>query len=185
MPFEVTGLTGQFLKEVRLKAVLFFLWSLLAFIPTSSWAQVPDDIREHPTCKYCGMNRRHYVHSRMLIRYDDKSSFGACSLHCAAINLGINTDKIPLSIEVADYNTHELIDAETAYWVIGGNKPGVMTLTAKWAFRKKKDAESFMIWNGGVPAIFDDAIKASFEDMYEDSKILRGKCTIRRMHKNM
>jgi copper chaperone NosL len=168
-----------------LKAVLFFLCILSLLIPSLAPAQLSKDIQEHPTCKYCEMNRQHFAHSRMLIEYDDNSSFGACSLHCAAIDLAIGTDKIPVSIEVADYNTHELMDAEDAYWVIGGNKPGVMTQRAKWAFRKKQDAELFIKWNGGVLATFDDAIEATFTDMHEDSKVIRGKRKIRKMHRNM
>ena len=168
-----------------MKAVLFFLCILSLLIPVLATAQLPEDVRVHPTCKYCGMNRQHFAHSRMLIEYDDGSSFGACSLHCAAINLAIGTDKIPVSLEVADYSTHELMDAEDAYWVVGGNKPGVMTQRAKWAFRKKQDAELFIKWNGGVSASFDDAIEAAFTDMHEDSKVIRGKRKIRKMHGNM
>lgn len=42
-----------------------------------------------------------------------------------------------------------LIDAEKAFWVIGGSKPGVMTKRAKWAFEKKEAADKFMLDNGG------------------------------------
>jgi nitrous oxide reductase accessory protein NosL len=37
---------------------------------------------------------------------------------------------------VSDYNTNRLIDAKKAYWVVGGNKSGIMTKRAKWAFEK-------------------------------------------------
>ena len=168
-----------------MKAVVFLsIWILTAVITPCAPAQVPKDIQEHPACKYCAMNRQHFAHSRMLIEYGDDSSFGACSLYCAAINLAVNIDKAPTSIQVADYNTKELIDAEAAYWVIGGNRPGVMTQAAKWAFRKKWEAKTYMAKNGGSLATFEEAIKATYKDMYEDSKMIRGKRKIRKMHKN-
>ena len=29
-----------------------------------------DDIKKHPSCKFCGMDREKFAHSRMLIEYD-------------------------------------------------------------------------------------------------------------------
>jgi copper chaperone NosL len=80
--------------------------------------------------------------------------------------------KQPKAIWVADYNKKNLIDAEKAYWVIGGKKPGVMTKTAKWAFADKKDAEAYIKENGGKLANFDDAMQATFENMYNDTKMI-------------
>ena len=76
---------------------------------------------------------------------------------------------------MADYQNKNLIDAEKAYWVIGGNKPGVMTNRAKWAFADQKAAEAFVKENGGKLASFDDAMKATYEDMYADTKMIREK----------
>ena len=134
---------------------------------------IEDDITKHSSCTYCGMDRAKYSHSRVLIEYDDGSSFGACSLHCAAVDLANNIDKSPKSIGVGDYNSKKLIDAQGAFWVIGGKKPGVMTVNAKWAFEDKHAAEKFIKENGGVLATFDDAIKAAYEDMYKDTKQIR------------
>lgn len=144
-------------------------------------AQTPSDIEAHPFCKYCNMNRLQYAHGRMLITYDDGSSFGACSIHCAAIDLVLNVDKTPTSILVGDYVTKALIDAETAYWVIGGNRPGVMTRRAKWAFASKADAQRFITFNGGKLASFDAVMRASYEDMQADSKMIRNKRKLRKM----
>ncbi len=44
--------------------------------------------------------RAKYDHSRILIEYDDGTSFGACSLHCAAVDLANNIDKAPRMIGV-------------------------------------------------------------------------------------
>jgi nitrous oxide reductase accessory protein NosL len=92
------------------------------------WA-LENDIREIPACKYCGMNRETFAHSRMLIEYSDGAKEGLCSLHCAAIDLALNLDKSPRMIYVGDYGKKTLIDAEKALWIIGGGKPGVMTKT--------------------------------------------------------
>lgn len=144
------------------------------------WAIV-NDVKEIPSCKYCGMNRETFAHSRMLIEYDDGSAMGACSLHCVALDLAVNLDKNPKAIRVGDYHTKELIDTETATWVIGGSKPGVMSKRAKWAFAKKTDAERFIQENGGILAGFDEAIEAAYKDLNEDTKMIRDRRKMRRM----
>ena len=146
---------------------------LVLFIGTFVFAQPQEDIQKHPSCKYCGMNRQQFAHSRIFIEYDDASTVGTCSIHCAAVDLAINIDKTPKTIQVGDYNAKALIDAEKAPWVIGGSKMGVMTKRAKWAFDKKEDAEKFIKENGGENATFDVAMKAAYEDMYQDTKMIR------------
>jgi nitrous oxide reductase accessory protein NosL len=132
-----------------------------------------DDVKEIPDCDYCGMDREKFAHSRILIRYEDDTEEGMCSIHCAAIDLAINIDNSPKAIMVGDYGTKKLINAETAVWVIGGNKMGVMTKRAKWAFEKREDAEKFVKENGGKVSTFDEAMKAAYEDMYADTKMIR------------
>ena len=138
------------------------------------------DIGKYPSCTFCGMDRAKHAQSRMLIEYDDGTSFGACSLHCAAVDLANNIDKTPKTISVGDYNSKKLIDAERAFWVKGGKKPGVMTENAKWAFEEKRAAEEFIKENGGVLVTFDDAIKAAYEDMYKDTKQIRERRKMKR-----
>ncbi|MEI9476038.1 MAG: nitrous oxide reductase accessory protein NosL [Deltaproteobacteria bacterium] len=153
------------------------------FTSTSVFAQSQGDIQKHPACKYCGMNREMFAHSRMLIEYDDGSAVGTCSIHCVAVDLALNIDKTPRSITVGDYGTKSLIDAEKAFWVIGGNKPGVMTRRAKWAFETKGDAEKFIKENGGNNVSFDEAMKAAYEDMYADTKMIRDRRKMKKMQK--
>jgi nitrous oxide reductase accessory protein NosL len=50
-----------------------------------------------------------------------------------------------------------------------------MTKKAKWAFESKDSAEAFTKENGGTLVAFDQAIKAAYEDMYDDSKMIRDK----------
>jgi len=129
------------------------------------------------------MDREKFAHSRVLIEYEDGTAEGMCSLRCAAVDLTINLDKTPKAIRVGDYGTKNLIDAEKALWVIGGSKMGVMTRRAKWAFDKKEDAEKFTKENGGDLAAFEQAMKAAYEDMYQDTKMIRERRKMRKMEK--
>jgi copper chaperone NosL len=132
-----------------------------------------DEIRQYPSCAYCDMDRQKYSNTRMLVTYSDGTTVGTCSIHCMALDLAMKMDKVPQTIQVADYNKLILIDAEKAFWVIGGNMPGVMTKNAKWAFENKADAQALISRNSGKLATFEDAIKAAFEDMYADTKMIR------------
>ncbi len=144
-------------------------------------AQTPEDINLHKDCMHCGMNRGMFDFSRMLIDYEDGSSAAVCSVHCAAVDLANNIDKSPKAIKAADFNGKQLIDAEKAFWVVGGNKPGIMSKRAKWAFEKKGDAENFMKTNQGKMANFEEVMKMAYEDMYEDTKMIREKRKMKHM----
>jgi len=54
-------------------------------------------------------------------------------------------------------------------------KPGVMTRTAKWAFAKSEDAVKFTKENAGHLTTFEDSLKAAYEGMYADLKMIREK----------
>ena len=165
--------------------LMFFAAGLFLCMFTDSplFAQAQEDIQKHPSCKYCGMNREQFSHSRMLVEYDDGTAVGTCSIHCLAVDLALNIDKSPKTIQVGDYGTRTLVDAEKAFWVVGGNKMGVMTKRAKWAFAKKDDAEKFVKENGGTMATFDEAMKGAYEDMYSDTKMIRERRKMRKMEK--
>ena len=141
---------------------------------------VDGDIQRIKSCTYCGMDREKFAHSRMLIEYSDGTSVGVCSLHCAAVELANAIDKTPRYIGVGDYRSKNLIDAEKAFWVIGGSKAGVMTANPKWAFERKTEAEKCIQENGGRLASFDEAIKAAYEDMYLDTKRIRERRMMKR-----
>jgi endogenous inhibitor of DNA gyrase (YacG/DUF329 family) len=156
------------------------LLAITGVLMASSFVFANEDIEAYPDCPFCGMDRQKFAHSRVLIEYDDDSE-GFCSLHCAAIDLAIKIDQTPKAIKVGDYNTKTLIDAEKAIWVIGGNKMGVMTKRAKWAFEKKEDAEKFVKENGGKISTFEEAIEATYEDIYADTKMIRERRKMRKM----
>ena len=159
--------------------LLMVLVVLSLFVVGAVSAQ--EDIKQYPSCKYCGMDREKFAHSRVLIEYEDGTVVPLCSIHCAGVDLAINIDKTPKVIRVGDYNKKNLVDAEKAIWVIGGSKMGVMTKRAKWAFEAKEAAETFKKENGGDVATFEQAIKASYEDMYQDTKMIRERRKMKKM----
>ena len=162
-------------------AVLFIALSGFLLIGAQT-ALVPWDVKRHPECSICGMDRQHYAQSRMLIDYKE-GAVGTCSIHCTSADIAVNRQKHVQGIAVADYGGKELIPAQTATWVIGGDRSGVMTQRAKWAFGKRADAEAFVKQHGGSLSSFDDAVKATFEDMYADIKAIRERDQERKAHR--
>jgi len=165
---------------LRKSAIALVAAICVVFVGTA-FSQNRDDVLHHKDCKYCGMDRGMFDFTRMLIEYDDGTTVAVCSIHCAAVDLANNIDKMPKSIRVGDFNAKDLIDAEKAFWVVGGEKPGVMSKRGKWAFGKKEEAEAFIKKNGGSLADFETAMKASYEDMYGDTKMIRDKRKMNRM----
>jgi len=161
----------------------YFVLGVMAvcFLLSTGAALAQEDIKKHPSCKYCGMDREKFAHSRVFVEFENGTTEGTCSIHCAAIDFALNIDKIPKMVQVGDFETKMLVDAEKGFWVIGGNKPGVMTKRAKWAFAKKENVDKFVSENGGNLASFEEAMKAAFEDMYADTKMIQERRKMRKM----
>ena len=135
------------------------------------------------SCIHCGMEKAKFGHSWIVIEHDDGSVEGVCSVHCAAVDMALHTHMPVSKITVGDYNSKKQIDADSAFWVIGGDMMGVMTARAKWAFETKDSADTFIKSHGGRPAIFPEVMKAAFEDMYEDTLMIQKKRKMMKMKK--
>jgi copper chaperone NosL len=146
------------------KIVIFCLISMLFICTGNGFGQTEDDIAAQRRCSYCGMDRKAYGFSRMVVQYADGTSRGVCSLHCAVTEMKARQEKKVASLLVADRNSHELIPAEKAFWTIGGSKRGVMTPLAKWAFASKDSAEKFVAAYGGSVVTWDAALAAAGKD---------------------
>ena len=135
------------------------------------------------SCLYCGMKQAKFGHSWVVIEHEDGTKEGVCSVHCAAIDMALHTHLPIKAITVGDYNSKQQIDVDKAFWVIGGDQMGVMTIRAKWAFDSKASADGFIAAHGGRPATFDEVMKAAFEDMYADTLMIQKKRQMMKMKK--
>jgi hypothetical protein len=111
------------------------------------------------------MERKAFGYSRMVVTYEDGTSAGVCSLHCAVTEMNAKPGKAVRKLEVADRDALTLVDAGTATWVLGGSKRGVMATRAKWAFGTPAAAEAFVRKHGGEIVAWDRALAAAREDV--------------------
>ncbi len=151
----------------------------LQFVPKRPADPNPaqDDIAKYQACPYCGMNRRQYHHSRVLVHYSDDLVDGTCSLHCAAISLSINVDRGPKAIYVADFasagDQKALVEVGQATFLVGSKLPGVMTKRSKVAFGSEAAAKAAQTDHGGELMDFDKVLLAAHMDMAQDVAMIR------------
>jgi copper chaperone NosL len=147
-----------------------FFGSLAAMMLLLAWSPdgTADDIDEQRSCIHCGMDRKAYGFSRMLVQYEDGASVGLCSLRCVVVELDANPKRTVKAILAADRTERTLIDAEKAVWVMGGVKRGVMTTRPKWAFSTKAAADAFIDDYGGAIVTWNDALAAAREDLAQE-----------------
>lgn len=124
-----------------------------------------EDVKAHPSCLHCGMDRDGFSYSRGLVEYEGGEQVGTCSLHCNVVELKRNPGRKVKAVRIADYDTRELLDARAATWVIGGRKQGVMTRTAKWAFANREAAAAFVAGNGGEIVPYEEALAAAKREL--------------------
>lgn len=142
--------------EQRDYLIIILAAILCCFSGPAAFAQ--SDIDEHRSCAQCNMDRKAYGYSRMLIQYQDGVVVGVCSLHCAVVELDANRTRAVRSLFVADRDTRDLIEAEKAFWVVGGKKRGVMTQRPTWAFATKSAADAFIKSYGGEITPWNDVL---------------------------
>ena len=117
-------------------------------------------------CANCGMDRQMFAYTRAVVSYADGKSDGTCSLRCAVEAMKKHGGKVT-SLKVADYYSRKLVEAESAVWVVGGEKGGVMTSLAKWAFADRSGAERFVRENGGEITPYEKVMQAARQEVDE------------------
>lgn len=136
-----------------------------------------NDIEKYPKCPYCGMDRKQYHHSRMLVQYSDDLADGTCSLHCAAISLSLNVDREPKALWVGDNaaagDVKPLVEVDKAVFLVGSKIPGVMTANSKVAYGTAEAAKAAQAAQGGELTNFDGALLAAYTDMSKDVSRIR------------
>ncbi|RAU20332.1 twin-arginine translocation pathway signal protein [Paramagnetospirillum kuznetsovii] len=158
----------------------------MQFMPKKAKDPTPlvDELTKYPKCPYCGMDRKEYHFSRHLVHYSDDLVDGTCSLHCAAISLSVNLDRVPKAIYAPDNGSGDAIkpmtSAEGATYVIGGDHKGVMTKKPKTSFASKLAAEAAK--GDGELADFNKALTATYLGMAEDTMMIRMKRDEKRRH---
>jgi copper chaperone NosL len=129
------------------------------------------DIEKYPSCAYCGMNRRTFHHSRMLIHYADGTVDPLCSMRCAANSLAVHLGKMPVALWVGDNagttDPLPLTDAEKATYLIGSSIRGVMTRRSKVAYSTPEAASRAKVANGGEVVDFNTTLAAAYADIAE------------------
>ena len=158
----------------------------LQFMPRTQPDDQPlvDELEKYPRCPYCGMDRRQWHHSRHLVHYDDGRVDGTCSIHCTAIALAVNMDLGPQAIYAADFGSDAeikpLIDVSEAIYLIGSALPGTMSARSKMAFADAAAAERARSAHGGDLDDFDAALLAAYQDMAQDTVMIRKRRAERR-----
>ena len=114
-------------------------------------------------CPKCGMTLPMFYKTNHAAQVNGKTE-QYCSIHCLAETMA-DGGKIT-DIKVVDNTTLKFVDASKAWYAVGSSKAGTMTMTSKYAFANKADAEAFAKEFGGKVMNFDNTL-ASVNSMLE------------------
>ena len=119
-------------------------------------------------CPVCGMSlKMFYKTSHTSKHKDTHKDRQYCSIRCLVVDM--KEFKIDLKdIKVDDVVSEKLIDANSAFYVVGSKVMGTMTKVSKLAFAKKADAEAFVKKRGGKIVNFATALDLAKKSLKND-----------------
>jgi len=123
-------------------------------------------------CPECGMTLSMFYKTNHTATVKGKVK-QYCSIHCLVEDIQ-KGNKLE-NVKVVDTKTLKFIDVTKAFYVIGSNKKGTMTVVSKYAFSHKVDAEHFAKVNGGQVTNYDGALESAKADFEKDSKMIAKK----------
>ncbi|NPA59029.1 MAG: hypothetical protein GXO30_00970, partial [Epsilonproteobacteria bacterium] len=125
-------------------------------------------------CPVCGMNLKMFYKTSYVAKLQNSTIRQYCSLRCLVVDMqeyGIDEK----SIKVVDVHTQKLIDASSAYFVVGSKVKGTMSKVSKLAFENKLDAVLFVKKFGGKIVGFNEALKLAKESLSSDIAMVKKK----------
>jgi len=151
------------MKKIIVALVVLFGFSFS--LQAGSFSKVADmkphliqDGSQKMWCSVCGMNLKMFYKTSHAVVLKDGKKKQYCSIRCLVADWPILKDKIK-KILVVDAKRGELINAKSAYYVVGSKVKGTMSMVSKIAFAKEGDAKAFQKEFGGKIVDFDTAFK--------------------------
>lgn len=96
-------------------------------------------------CPNCGMNLVAFYKTSHALAREDGHTDQYCSLHCLVEANAGSLDQA----RVVDVTSLQFIPAAKAFYVVGSDVKGTMTMKSKYAFLARADAEAFAAEHGG------------------------------------
>ncbi len=156
---------------MRIVRIIISLFLLSAFINYFSAVNAMEhdkgaEMQSGMKCEVCGMNVMKGGKGNFVIELKDGSTKTTDSPDCGMLLRGNLSDNVK-SAKVTDYNTSELADADTAYYVKGADittkkdklEKGLMP-NSMLAFSTKEKAEAFQKEHGGEVLSYEAAVKS-------------------------
>jgi nitrous oxide reductase accessory protein NosL len=155
-----------------------WVWIFAAFLALSLHAQEfnkaasnePELIQKEDVkayCPVCGMSLKQYYKTSHGVYLDNGTAKQYCSIRCLAAEWNEIESHVK-KIVVTDAKSEKLINAKEAFYVVGSNVPGTMSMVSKVAFKDKKEAEAFQKEYGGEVTNFDTAFAKAKESLKAD-----------------
>lgn len=121
-------------------------------------------------CPKCGMTLPMFYRTNHAANVDGKPT-QFCSIHCLAETMADGA-KVT-NVKVVDNTTLEFIDVIKSWYVVGSSKPGTMSMTSKYAFGKKSDAENFADEFGGNVMTYYDVLESVQSTLAQESGMIK------------
>jgi len=125
-------------------------------------------------CPVCGMNLKMFYKTSYTAKLNDGTKRQYCSMRCLVVDMNTHTVDTN-SIEVVDAKTQKLIDAKTAYYVVGSKIKGTMSRVSKFAFASKEDAKEFVQHYKGKIVDFNRALDMAKKSLNTDIEMINKK----------
>ncbi|MCO4845169.1 MAG: nitrous oxide reductase accessory protein NosL [Sulfurovum sp.] len=123
-------------------------------------------------CPKCGMTLPMFYKTNHAAQVDGNRK-QYCSIHCLAEAMA-DGGKVT-GVKVVDNSTLEFIDVINSWYVVGSSKPGTMTMTSKYAFGKKDNAEKFSKEHGGKVINFYTLLDSLKKTLAQESAMVQKK----------
>ena len=165
-------------KTILILTVLIF--SILhleakSFSKTASTSPIlVQDGKAKHWCPVCGMSIKMFYKTSHTSKLQNGNKRQYCSIRCLAVDMkeyGIDTN----DIKVVDINTQKLIDAKSAFYVVGSKVKGTMSKVSKLAFNSKDEALSFVKKYKGKIVNFNTALEVAKKSLKADTNMIKKK----------
>ena len=132
-------------------------------------AQIVQEGENKMFCPECGMTLPMFYKTNHSAMVNGKNT-QYCSIHCLAKI--ITQEENVTEIKVVDNTTLKFVDASTAWYVVGSDKAGTMSMVSKYAFAQKADAEAFAKSFKGEIKNFDETLALVKKTLAKESTMV-------------